>query len=95
MRLSDEWVKGWIDDLKAGSSRAGIVPGSDKKKTEVARGRSKTQAGMGANKGGRKFAARKDVYDKGYEGVAESKKRTAKRVINVNKAAKTVKRPSR
>jgi 23S rRNA pseudouridine2605 synthase len=95
MRLSDEWVKSWIDDLKAGSSRAGIVPGSDKKKTEVARGRSKTQAGMGANKGGRKFAARKDVYDKGYEGVAESKKRTAKRVINVNKAAKTVKRPSR
>ena len=30
MRLSDEWVKGWIEDLKAGSTRAGVVPGSTK-----------------------------------------------------------------
>lgn len=95
MRLSDEWVKGWIEDLKAGSSRAGVVPGSDKSKVAVAPTRQKAKAGTGANKGGRKFAARKDVYDKGYEGVAESKKRTAKRVININKAAKTVRRSSR
>lgn len=95
MRLSDEWVKGWIEDLKAGSSRAGVVPGSDKSKVAAAPTRQKTKAGTGANKGGRKFAARKDVYDKGYEGVAESKKRTAKRVININKAAKTVRRSSR
>ena len=52
MRLSDEWVKGWIEDLK-------------------------------------------DVYDKGYEGVAESKKRHAKRVINVNKTNRAVRRSSR
>ena len=95
MRLSDEWVKGWIEDLKAGSSRAGVVPGSDKSKVAAAPTRQKAKAGTGANKGGRKFAARKDVYDKGYEGVAESKKRTAKRVININKAAKTVRRSSR
>lgn len=95
MRLSDEWVKGWSEDLKAGSSRAGVVPGSDKSKVAAAPTRQKAKAGTGANKGGRKFAARKDVYDKGYEGVAESKKRTAKRVININKAAKTVRRSSR
>ena len=95
MRLSDEWVKGWIEDLKAGSSRAGVVPGSDKSKVAAAPTRQKAKAGTGANKGGRKFAARKDVYDKAYEGVAESKKRTAKRVININKAAKTVRRSSR
>lgn len=95
MRLSDEWVKGWIEDLKAGSSRAGVVPGSDISKVAAAPTRQKAKAGTGANKGGRKFAARKDVYDKGYEGVAESKKRTAKRVININKAAKTVRRSSR
>lgn len=95
MRLSDEWVKGWIEDLKAGSSCAGVVPGSDKSKVAAAPTRQKAKAGTGANKGGRKFAARKDVYDKGYEGVAESKKRTAKRVININKAAKTVRRSSR
>lgn len=95
MRLSDEWVKGWIEDLKAGSTRAGVVPGSTKDGAGKTRARSKAQAGVGANKGGRKFAAKKDVYDKGYEGVAESKKRHAKRVINVNKTNRAVKRSSR
>ena len=95
MRLSDEWVKGWIEDLKAGSTRAGVVPGSTKDGAGKTRARSKVQAGVGANKGGRKFAAKKDVYDKGYEGVAESKKRHAKRVINVNKTNRAVKRSSR
>lgn len=95
MRLSDEWVKGWIEDLKAGSTRAGVVPGSTKDGAGKTRTRSKAQAGVGANKGGRKFAAKKDVYDKGYEGVAESKKRHAKRVINVNKTNRAVKRSSR
>lgn len=95
MRLSDEWVKGWIEDLKAGSARAGVVPASAKDEPGKTRTRSKAQAGVGANKGGRKFAAKKDVYDKGYEGVAESKKRHAKRVINVNKTNRAVKRSSR
>lgn len=95
MRLSDEWVKGWIEDLKAGSTRAGVVPGSTKDENGKTRTRSKAQAGVGANKGGRKFAAKKDVYDKGYEGVAESKKRHAKRVINVNKTNRAVRRSSR
>ena len=95
MRLSDEWVKGWIEDLKAGSTRAGVVPGSTRDGAGKTRTRSKAQAGVGANKGGRKFAAKKDVYDKGYEGVAESKKRHAKRVINVNKTNRAVKRSSR
>ena len=95
MRLSDEWVKAWIEDLKTGSSRAGVVPGSDQGKKITTPIRPKAQAGVGANKGGRKFAARKDVYDKGYEGVAESKRRTAKRVININKTAKTARRSSR
>lgn len=95
MRLSDEWVKGWIEDLKAGSARAGVVPASVKDEPGKTRTRSKAQAGVGANKGGRKFAAKKDVYDKGYEGVAESKKRHAKRVINVNKTNRAVKRSSR
>ena len=95
MRLSDEWVKGWIEDLNAGSTRAGVVPGSTKDGAGKTRTRSKAQAGVGANKGGRKFAAKKDVYDKGYEGVAESKKRHAKRVINVNKTNRAVKRSSR
>lgn len=95
MRLSDEWVKGWIEDLKAGSTRAGVVPGSTKDGAGKTRARSKAQAGVGSNKGGRKFAAKKDVYDKGYEGGAESKKRHAKRVINVNKTNRAVKRSSR
>ena len=95
MRLSDEWVKGWIEDLKAGSARAGVVPASAKDEPGKTRTRSKAQAGVRANKGGRKFAAKKDVYDKGYEGVAESKKRHAKRVINVNKTNRAVKRSSR
>lgn len=85
MLLSEEWVKGWMADLKAGHERAGVVP--QKAATSLSRqgerGKSgRTQAGMGANKGGRKFAARKDVYDKGYEGVAESKKRARKRADN-------------
>ena len=85
MLLSEEWVKGWMADLKAGHERAGVVP--QKAATSLSRqgerGKSgRAQAGMGANKGGRKFAARKDVYDKGYEGVAESKKRARKRADN-------------
>ena len=67
MRLSDDWVKGWIEDLKKGSSRAGVVPAAEPQKTAKTQSRSTARAGMGANKGGRKFAARKDVYDKGYE----------------------------
>ena len=94
MRLSDDWVKGWIEDLKSGSARAGVVPGSAKEQTPKA-GTRVAKAGVGANKGGRKFAAKKDVYEKGYEGVAESKKRTARRVINVNKTARTGKRTGR
>lgn len=94
MRLSDDWVKAWIEDLKKGSSRAGVVPGREKT-SAAATGRQTTRAGSGANKGGRKFASRKDVYDKGYEGVAETKKRSARRVINVNKTEKTAKRLSR
>ena len=85
MLLSEEWVKGWMADLKAGHERVGVVP--QKAATSLSRqgerGKSgRAQAGMGANKGGRKFAARKDVYDKGYEGVAESKKRARKRADN-------------
>lgn len=95
MRLSDDWVKGWIEDLKKGSSRAGVVPSAQPQKTAKTQSRSTARAGMGANKGGRKFAARKDVYDKGYEGVTESKKRQAKRVINANKIGGASKRPSR
>ena len=95
MRLSDDWVKGWLEDLKKGSSRAGVVPGSDKTGSASEKKRGKSQAGVCANKGGRKFAAKKEVYDKGYEGIAESKKRSAKRVVNVNKTAKASKRPSR
>lgn len=94
MRLSDDWVKAWIEDLKKGSSRAGVVPGREKT-SAAATGRQTIRAGSGANKGGRKFASRKDVYDKGYEGVAETKKRSARRVINVNKTEKTAKRLSR
>ena len=94
MRLSDDWVKAWIDDLKKGSSRAGVVPGHEKTSAPTT-ARQATKAGSGANKGGRKFASRKDVYDKGYEGVAETKKRSARRVINVNKTGKTAKRLSR
>ena len=94
MRLSDDWVKAWIEDLKKGSFRAGVVPGSEKT-SAAATGRQTTRDGSGANKGGRKFASRKDVYDKGYEGVAETKKRSARRVINVNKTEKTAKRLSR
>lgn len=103
MELSDEWVKGWINDLKAGKARGGVVPEVQERVTQ--RGRiektqvtddSKTRsglrpkAGMGANKGGRKFASRKDIFDKGYEGLAESKKRTRKRT-----ADKTVERAPR
>lgn len=95
MRLSDDWVKGWIEDLKKGSSRAGVVPAAEPQKTAKTQARGAARAGMGANKGGRKFAARKDVYDKGYEGVTESKKRQAKRVINANKIGGASKRPSR
>ncbi len=94
MRLSDDWVKGWIEDLKSGSARAGIVPSSAKGQLEKV-GTRIAKAGVGANKGGRKFAGKKDVYEKGYEGVAESKKRTARRVINVNKTARASKRTSR
>mgnify|MGYP000791819344 CR=1 FL=1 len=94
MELSEEWVKGWISDLKAGKARAGVVPEVQTKVTS--RGRiektatmddTKTQsglrakAGMGANKGGRKFASRKDIFEKGYEGIAESKKRVNKRRV--------------
>lgn len=85
MLLSEDWVKGWMADLKAGHERAGVVPqkanlpSSRQNKREKS---SRAQAGVGANKGGRKFAARKDVYDKGYEGVAESKKRARKRAEN-------------
>lgn len=94
MRLSDDWVKGWIEDLKSGSARAGVVP--DSAKSETKRGSyTVAKAGIGANKGGRKFAAKKDVYEKGYEGVAESKKRNARRVININKTVKTARRTSR
>ena len=88
MRLSVDWVKAWIEDLKKGSFRAGVVPGREKT-SATATGRQTTRAGSGANKGGRKFASRKDVYDKGYEGVAETKKRSARRVIYVNKTEKS------
>ena len=92
MELSDEWVKGWINDLKAGKARGGVVPEVQERvtqrgrieKTQVAddsktRSGLRPKAGMGANKGGRKFASRKDIFEKGYEGLAESKKRTRKR----------------
>lgn len=85
MLLSEEWVKGWMADLKAGHERAGVVPQKATKPLSHQGERAKSgraQAGMGANKGGRKFAARKDVYDKGYEGMAESKKRARKRADN-------------
>lgn len=42
MRLSDEWVKGWIEDLKAGSARAGVVPASAK--DEPGKTRTKSEA---------------------------------------------------
>ena len=79
MLLGSDWVKGRIEDLKAGRERAGVVPQAAQTSQAPLR-TGKAKAGMGANKGGRKFASRKDVYDKGYEGLAESKRRANKRV---------------
>ncbi len=83
MELSDEWVKGWMADLKAGCARAGVVPETQTSNESVTPVRgavgTRAKAGTGANKGGRKFAARKDIFDKGYEGLAESKKRERQR----------------
>ena len=103
MELSEEWVKGWINDLKAGKARGGVVPEVQERltrngrieKTQAAddtktRSGLRAKAGIGANKGGRKFASRKDIFDKGYEGLAESKKRVKKRT-----ADKTIERPAR
>lgn len=87
MELAPEWVDAWVKDLKAGNTRAGVVKsedldalmkGGDTKKT-VHVPRTKAVAGQGANKGGRKFASRKDVYEKGYEGLAEKAKSPRRR----------------
>ena len=103
MRLSEQWVKGWIEDLKAGNSRAGVVApaqeGSHSQANPVTRRVSanapKAKAGMGANKGGRKFASKKDVYEKGYVGVVESKRRERKRVTQANSVKRAPKKTSR
>ena len=86
MELTPEWVDAWVKDLKAGNTRAGVVKTddlqaitSDKAKSAPRVPRTKTVAGQGANKVGRKFASRKDVYDKGYEGLAEKAKAPRRR----------------
>ena len=86
MELSSEWVDAWVKDLKAGNTRAGVVKSADleaitseKTKNAPFVPRTKAVAGQGANKGGRKFASRKDVYDKGYEGLAEKAKSPRRR----------------
>ena len=77
MELSAQWVEGWISDLKSGNTRAGVVRNDELPDFEAVAAKpskSKAVAGRGANKGGRKFASRKDVYDKGYEGLAQKEK---------------------
>lgn len=84
MELSAQWVEGWISDLKNGHTRAGVVRNEELPDFEVravtSSAKTKAVAGRGANKGGRKFASRKDVYDKGYEGLAEKTERVRKNV---------------
>lgn len=103
MRLSEQWVAGWIEDLKAGNLSAGVVAPVQENdsmpvKSPVRRINAnvpKAKAGIGANKGGRKFASKKEVYEKGYVGVVESKKRERKRVTQANSVKRAPKKSSR